>query len=94
MPLISEIVINKEKLMNNLVYSKNIMNLKIMKCYKILFTINGLKSNIGSYILLSIIFIIIFLFFLLYIKEYKTLSDIINKLLLFKKSNIKNKNEN
>ena len=94
MPLMSEIVINKEKLMNNLVYIKNIINLKIMKCYKILFSINGLKNNIGSYILLSIIFIIILIFFLFYIKEYKTLFDMINKVVIFKKTNIQNKNEN
>ena len=89
-PLISEIVINKEKLMNNLVDIKNIVNLKIMKCYKILFTINGLKNNIGSYILLSIILIIIFLFLIFFTKEHKTLSDMINKISFYKKINVQN----
>ena len=35
----------------------NIMNIKLLKCYKELFTSKGLKNNIGSYIILFLIFI-------------------------------------
>ena len=37
-PLISEIVINKDRLLNNFKDIKNIININIMKCYYTLFT--------------------------------------------------------
>ena len=36
---------------------KNLMNYGVLKCYKILFSKEGLMSNIGSYIIICIIFI-------------------------------------
>ena len=63
---ISEIIKNKDKIINNFPNIKNATNLKIIKCFKVLFTKEGLKKNIGSYILLfiiliNIIFLIIFI---------------------------------
>ena len=46
-PLISEIAINTNLLIDKLDI-KNSLNIKILKCYKLLFSINGLKDNIGS----------------------------------------------
>ena len=80
MPLISEIVINKDKLINNLFNVKNILNLKILKCYKVLFTKDGLINNIGSYIMLSIIFVYIISIFILVFKDYFTLRKKINNI--------------
>ena len=57
-PLLSETVINKEKLIYNFMNIKNSLNLEIMKCYNKLFTKDGLKSNIGNYIILSILLIV------------------------------------
>ena len=60
MPLLSNttnIVINKEKLIYNFKNIKKSLNLEIMKCYNVLFTKDGLKSNIGNYIILSILLI-------------------------------------
>ena len=64
-----------------------------MKCYKTLFTKNGLLKNIGNYILLSIIFIYLinmnFFFLIDYFKLYKIIEDIIK----IKKNNIQNNNK-
>ena len=56
-PKISEISTKKEKYMNKFVDIHNIMNIKLLKCYKLLFSKEGIIINIGSYIILSIILI-------------------------------------
>ena len=80
LPFISEIVINKQKLFNKL-NIKNVTNLKILKCYNVLFTKKGLQSNIGSYILLFIILINIICLILCFTLGYKSMSILISKLL-------------
>ena len=52
-----EKIINKEKLINNFKDLKKTMNVEVIKCYKKLLSTDGLKNNIGSHILLSILFI-------------------------------------
>ena len=71
-PLMSEITIDKDKLKQKFINITNILNLNVMKCYKLLFTKEGIKNNIGSYILLFIIFIIIILIFIFVKKERKS----------------------
>ena len=70
------------------------MNLNIMKCYKVLFSKNGLIYNISSYIVLSIIIICLISIIIFYLKDYilikKTINNINNDL---KNENI-NKNMN
>ena len=95
MPLISDIVINKDILYKKLVFSKYIVNLKIMKCYKALFTKKGLIKNSGSYIILSIILIIIINLILFLVKGYDILiSQIKNYVSYKKKKETKNDNNN
>ena len=55
--IISEIYQKTEKIMNEFPNLKNATNLKILKCFTTLFTKDGLKLNIGSYILLFIILV-------------------------------------
>ena len=58
--------IDKEKLFGDFVNIKNIANFNILKCYKTLFSKNGIKRNIGSFIIIPIIifhFICIILFY-------------------------------
>ena len=43
-PLISEVYINKKELINNFADINNLINLKIMKCYKVIFSKEGLKK--------------------------------------------------
>ena len=76
-----DIVIDKDKLLNNFVDVKSIMNLEVMKCYKILFNEDGLLKNIGSYILLFSIFIFIISIFIFIFKDYKTLINQINNII-------------
>ena len=74
-PLMSEIVFNKELLKSKFVDIKNYINLKIMKCYYILFTSKGLLSNIGSYTLFAVIFLNIILLIAFISKGHKKLCD-------------------
>ena len=91
----SEIVINKNLLMNKLDI-KNSLNIKILKCYKLLFSKNGLKNNIGNYIMLSIIFIISICLILFLIKDYHKIIDMIYRISSHNKNKkiIPNKNSN
>ena len=58
-----------------------------MKCYKIVFNKEGQKNNIGSYILLGIIFLIIILTIIFKIKGYNQLKDKINEIIKKKLKN-------
>ena len=71
-------IINKDKLLNNFKDIKSISNIGIIKCYKIVFSKDGLKSNIGSYILLIIILIFILDCILFYKIESKIFFNKIN----------------
>ena len=68
-----------------------------MKCYKLIFSLNGQIGNIGSYILLSIIFILIILMICYYYKGnrqlYKFIQIVIRQRFLNKKTNQRNKTE-
>ena len=55
--LFSKINIDQDRLLNNFLNLRASANLAILKCFKILFSEEGLKNNIGSYIILSIILI-------------------------------------
>ena len=57
--LISEIVLNKNILLTKINIKKSI-NIELMKCYDVFLSKNGILKNIGSYILLIIIFINLF----------------------------------
>ena len=79
---------DKDKLLDNIINIKNKMNIYVVKCYKLLFSKEGLINNIGSYILLTIIFLNIPMVFIFLFKEYKLLHLQINNLI---KSNKKHK---
>ena len=63
--LLFEDIINKDKLLNNFIDIKTISNIGIIKCFKKVISFEGLKSNIGSYILLMIIFLLSFLSYII-----------------------------
>ena len=94
-PLMSEIVINKEVLYDKIKSLKNIINLNIMKCYNTLFTKEGLINNIGSYIMISILLLIINNIILFVIKDFDSLISQIHNIISYKnKANINNACEN
>ena len=94
-PIISEIVINKNKLMKKFMNIKETINLKIMKCYKLLFTKEGIATNIGSYFLLFIILLFILSTIIFPFKSYeiihKKVKNIYDQKLSESKSSKQNK---
>ena len=87
-----EINLAKDELLNNFIKIEEIMNLVVLKCYKILFNKDSLINNIGSYTILSIgfIYIIGLIFFL--IKGYPYLYSQIKEIMNYKKEIIDKKN--
>ena len=57
------------------IYPKEYDNIKVLKCYKKLFTKNGLLNNIGSYSVLSIILFFSIILIYLIIKDYSILKN-------------------
>ena len=74
-PLIDEIVINKDKFLNTFKNIKSSLNIIVIKCYKLLFSKKGIKYNIGNYIIISIIELILLILF-----KFKGYKEIINKI--------------
>ena len=78
--LFSEIIIDKDKLLNNFIDIKTTTNLYVIKCYKLLLTEEGIKYNIGNYILIFIIIIFIILYLIFRFKHYKDFCEYIKKI--------------
>ena len=91
LPLITEISIDKDKLLKNFVEIKNFTNLNVMKCYSLLFSKEGLIKNAGNYIIISIIFINLILLIVFLLKGYRLLYNKID--LLIENRNRKNEND-
>ena len=85
----SNLNIDQEKLLNKFVNIKSVINFHVAKCYKLLFSKEGLLSNFGSYILLFIILIFFILSILFCSEGYNSLRERIKKIIQvnFKKNN-------
>ena len=83
--------IDKKDLLEKFSNYKNIFNLEVFNCFKLLFSKKGLITNIGSYVIFSIIFIYLINLFLFVFKGYHLFYKGINKIL---EQNINNKNNN
>jgi len=96
LPLISEIVVNKNKLFNNFINLEEVTNIYTMKCLKLLFSKNGIYTmkclkllfskngiinNIGNYVLLSILLLNIILSIYFKFKEFDNFCNIIRELI-------------
>ena len=79
-PLITEININKNKLLKNFQDLKYTLNINVMKCYNKLFTINGITKNILFYIMSIIILLTIILTILFKMKGYNKIKFQINQI--------------
>ena len=84
------ITLNDKKMLINIDISKSITNLKIVTCYKLLFSKEGLIKNIGSYIFLLILILYLILAFLFYSKGFDYLCNKINQILNIKNMEIEN----
>ena len=83
-PLMSEIYIDKQRLYNSFSNIKNIANLKLMKCYFVLFTLKGINKNYGVYIIILIIFLYFICIIVFYAKDYDEIKTIIKELINIK----------
>ena len=79
--------IKQDNLLNQFKNVKKILNIDILKCYKLLFTLEGLKANIGSYIIALIILFSIIISIYFCSKGYKRFNSKIKFLLLLKTKN-------
>ena len=73
--------INSKNLLENFIDIKAIANIEIIKCYKIVFDINNLKNNYGSFIIISIFILFIFCIIIFYCKSLNNLINEINKII-------------
>ena len=80
LPLISEISIDKSRLYQSFSNFKNIANMNILKCYRVLFTKDGIIKNIGCYIVFPIILFYFISLFVFYFKDLKIIKFQINYL--------------
>ena len=82
--MISEIKIDKNKLYE-FIDLKQIANFGVMKCIKLFFSINGIRTNIGFYYFIPTIIVYIIALFKLYQNELKRIMDQINEIISAKK---------
>ena len=78
---IADIKINKMKFVENFIDINNIVNIQIIKCYKILFSKKGIINNIGFYLVIPILIFHIISIFIFYIYQKKTIFDKIDDII-------------
>ena len=81
MSLVSKIINNKDNLMKKFKDIKSVANINIIKCYYSVFKKDGLKSNIGSYLLLSITFVELILMIIFLAKGYYKFNNDIKEII-------------
>ena len=81
LPLLSTVVIDKNKLYDSFSNIKNIANLNIMKCYKVLFNISGCIKNLGFYFISLIIVFYFFCLIFFFVNDLKKIKNIIDKII-------------
>ena len=79
-PLISDIYIDKNRLYENFVNIKNIMNIDILKCYSIVFSKEGFYNNYGFFILIPIFILHIITIIIVILKGYNNIKNKIIKI--------------
>ena len=83
---IDEIKIDRNNLMKNFKEVKNLANIKIIKCYKMVFEKENLIKNYGFFILCSILLLSIICKILFCLKYYQSLINEINEIIKAKKN--------
>ena len=92
-PLLKNIKLDKETLLNSFTDINNIANIQMLKCYKVVFKKNNIIKNIGCYIYIGLIILNLACLLYFIIKDYKSFSSIIYKLKIYFLYNTK-KNKN
>ena len=81
---ISGIEIDKEKLLNNFVDIKNIANILMLKCYKLIFRLEAFKKNIGNIFMIIILFLFFLTIIIFYRKDYIKLKEYFYNIIFLK----------
>ena len=79
-----EITINevdKDNFFSSFINSDTFSNIKVLKCFKLVFSLNGQSNNIGSYIFILIIFVLFTLSIIFRIYQIKNIIRIIRKII-------------
>ena len=79
--LFENMKINKTKLFENFVDIKNVLNINILICYKILFTTVGIFYNVGSILIILIIIFHIVNIFIFKLKQFSLIKNKINEII-------------
>ena len=85
--VISELINQTNNLYHNFTNKEESLNMITMKCYYVLFTKEGLATNIGSYILIFITIFFMISAFLFYKCGFLFLEEDINEIIQFKEKN-------
>ena len=78
------VTIDTDKLYQSFTNIKNIANINVLKCYKLIFTLNALKSNYANLILLFVIILFFICLIFFYCKDFSYLVKILNIIVYFK----------
>ena len=90
-PLIEDIKFDKNKLLKRFTDIKSIVNLNIMKCYKIVFDKKNINKNYGFFIVLSIELLYYICLFLFIIQGFNQLKLVIKHIIFMLKTRKKNR---
>ena len=83
---INKIKFNKNAFLKNFIDIKNIMNFSILKCYKNVFIIKGLKKNYGFFIMCFILLFYFIDLIIFLINSFKVLKTVIINIISYLKS--------
>ena len=75
---IADMKINKSKLYENFVDIKNIANIKLMTCFKVLFTYKGIQNNVACFITIPVIIFHIVAIIMFYANQKEKIQNKIN----------------
>ena len=75
---ISDIVFDKNKLYESFTDFKNIANIKVLNCYKLIFRLEAYKNNYANLILIAVILIFFICMIIFCCKDYPNLKKIMN----------------
>ena len=78
---IDNMYINKEKIYERFIDIKNILNIKIIICYKVLFSKDGTTHNIAFYLIIIIMIFHVFSIFIFYYNNRNILKQKINEII-------------
>ena len=81
LPKLSKVKIDKAKLLNNFKDIKNMINISLLKCFKLLFDLNNIHKNYANYMMIFLFTLSIISIFFFIFKDYFHIKIIIKTIL-------------